>query len=144
MLLSQTNVWIFEFKVTSFVSQLAKSHEDWQVLQARDAVRLHLYFSDKSLTANSTVSSSDHEWVELNERMTNALRLRHRSYRTEQSYKAWVRRFGVFLENKAPHPCHYPNLFFHIDSDETLLPHKSPYACSNALLHIDMNHLKIE
>ena len=88
--------------VTSFVSQLAKSHEDWQVLQARDAVRLYLYFSDKSLTANSTVLSSDHELVELNERMTNAMRLRHRSYRTEQSYKAWVRRFGAFLDHKSP------------------------------------------
>lgn len=88
--------------VTSFISQLAKSHEDWQILQARDAVRLYLYFSDKSPTANSTVSSSDHEWVELNERMTNALRLRHRSFRTEQSYNAWVRRFGVFLGHKSP------------------------------------------
>jgi len=88
--------------VTSFVSALAKSHEDWQVLQARDAVRLYLYFSDTSLSINPTVPSCDHEWIEIDERMTHALRLRHRSYRTEQSYKAWVRRFGAFLEHKSP------------------------------------------
>lgn len=88
--------------VTSFLSELAKSHEDWQVLQARDAVRLYLYFSDTSLSINPTVPSCDHEWIDIDERMTHALRLRHRSYRTEQSYTACVRRFGAFLDHKSP------------------------------------------
>jgi integron integrase len=34
--------------------------------------------------------------------MIKALRLRHRSYQTEQTYRGWVRRFAAYLGHRAP------------------------------------------
>jgi len=88
--------------VTSFVTWLVKQHEEWQVLQAREAVRLYLYFTDSAQHKDTSVPDDDHDWKTIDDEMSSALRLRHRSYRTEQSYKAWVHRFGSFLGHKHP------------------------------------------
>ncbi|ANT64002.1 integron integrase [Prosthecochloris sp. CIB 2401] len=88
--------------VTSFVTWLAKQHEEWQVLQAREAVRLYLYFTDGAQHKVTSVPNDNHDWKTIDDEMSSALRLRHRSYRTEQTYNAWVRRFGRFLEHKHP------------------------------------------
>lgn len=88
--------------VTSFVAWLATQHEEWQVLQAREALRLYLYVTDAAQHKDTSVPDDDHDWNTIDSEMSSALRLRHRSYRTEQSYKAWVRRFGTFLGHKHP------------------------------------------
>jgi hypothetical protein len=77
-----------------FLSDMAKLHEDWQVKQADTALRLYDYFLSKSLTPaideTSDPSSHVEKWKPLEEKMREALRLRHRSLSTEKTYLIWV------------------------------------------------------
>lgn len=90
--------------VASFAADLAKSHEDWQVLQAKEAVRLFIYFTGKEQKTASEKSSTEAQqgWDDVRDAMVKALRLRHRSYHTEQTYLGWLRRFAAYLEYKSP------------------------------------------
>jgi integron integrase len=87
-----------------FLSDMAKGHEDWQVKQADTALRLYDYFLSKQvMPTNSTSSPSPAErWKPLEEKMRNALRLRHRSLSTEKTYLIWLRSFMVFIGEKLP------------------------------------------
>ncbi|MEZ0329484.1 MAG: integron integrase, partial [Dissulfuribacterales bacterium] len=90
--------------VTSFASYLAKDHEDLQVLQAKEAVRLFIYFTEKAQKTDSENSGVEAQqgWADIGDLMVKALRLRHRSYHTEQTYLGWVRRFAAYLGHKLP------------------------------------------
>ena len=90
--------------VTSSLQDLAKDPEDWQVQQAKEAVRLYRYFKallepnrTEQLQANGQAA-----WQPVEDGIVRALRLRHRSYRTEQSYRQWLKRFGAYLGFKMP------------------------------------------
>lgn len=84
---------------------MEKDHETWQVLQAKEAVRLYNYFKNtnklKEIQNNSHLSSSQ-SWQRVEEETVKALRLRHRSYRTEKSYIGWLRSFSSYLIHKRP------------------------------------------
>lgn len=89
--------------VTSFATDLAKEHESWQVLQAKEAVRLFIYFTGKGQEKAAEKGSAEEQgWAEVDDLMVKALRLRHRSYSTEQTYRSWVRRFAAHIGHK-PH-----------------------------------------
>ncbi len=47
-------------------------------------------------------SDFDKEWTNLMEETVKALRLRHRSIRTEKTYIGWLRQFKVFVGSKNP------------------------------------------
>ena len=71
-----------------YLEDLARDHEDWQGQQAKEAVRLYRYF--KALPEpngrEQTQSNGQAAWQPVEDEIVKALRLRHRSYRTEQSY----------------------------------------------------------
>jgi integron integrase len=82
---------------------MAKRHEDWQVKQADTALRLYDFFLSKNVTPTMGETSSHNEtWKLLEEKMRNALRLRHRSLSTEKTYLIWLRSFRSFVGEKQP------------------------------------------
>lgn len=86
-----------------FQKHLAKTHEDWQVKQADNALRFYRYYLT-SLQKNAPIKSPEieNEWNLLETRMREALRLRHRSYSTEKTYITWLRSFRGFSHEKNP------------------------------------------
>ncbi len=87
----------------SFLSHLAKSYEDWQVIQAEEALRHYDYFlslEQKPPAPGETVSEQD--WTSLERRFRDTLRLRHMSYSTEKTYLGWLRGFSAFVKEKDP------------------------------------------
>lgn len=85
-----------------FLKQLSKNHEDWQVNQADNALRLYGYFlsSQHPDKANSIPETLLNSWKAVEEKTIDALRLRHRSYSTEKTYILWLRQFQGFVKNK--------------------------------------------
>jgi hypothetical protein len=73
--------------IAAYLLDLAKDYEDWQVQQAKEAVRLFRYF--KGMQAATSIErgiTDESSWQPIEDEVIRALRLRHRSYRTEQSY----------------------------------------------------------
>ena len=92
-----------EGAIRFYLNHLASIHEDWQVEQARKAINLYCYFLDKA--EKSVVSQSapaNREWQQAIDQMVKAMRLKHLSYRTEQTYLAWMRSFYSFLNGTSP------------------------------------------
>jgi integron integrase len=86
-----------------FLLDMAKRHEDWQVKQADTALRLYDYFLSKNIAPKTGETSSNEEnWGLLEEKMREALRLRHRSLSTEKTYLIWLRSFRTFVGEKTP------------------------------------------
>lgn len=91
--------------VEPFLEHLAKSTEEWQVNQAREALRIFFYYNAQGEEKGSShimPLESDSAWKHTVQQMREALRLRHRAIRTERSYLHWVRAFYTFLEGKHP------------------------------------------
>jgi len=92
-------------EIEPFLHQLAKSTEEWQVKQAREALRIFFYYiarGDKKVQETIKPLEANDAWKLVIDQMKEALRLRHRSIRTEQSYLKWLRSFYSFLEGKHP------------------------------------------
>lgn len=89
---------------TQFLKQLSKSHEDWQVNQADNALRLYGYFLSRTSPDENGRSSATmiKDWKAIEEKTIEAIRLRHRSYSTEKTYVTWFRQFQGFVKNKNP------------------------------------------
>ncbi|MCX6353457.1 MAG: integron integrase [Candidatus Aureabacteria bacterium] len=86
-----------------FLKHLSKTHEDWQVNQADNSLRLYSFFiSSGEKERSSHAPAVENEWVKIETQMREALRLRHRSYSTEKSYLMWVRSFRGFVKGKSP------------------------------------------
>lgn len=82
--------------------QLQRQCQDWQIKQARQALRLYRYFlgsqQDKSqpLPGEPTRMA----WRELSEKVQRVMRLQHKSLQTEKTYLMWRRRFEGFRRNQ--------------------------------------------
>lgn len=87
---------------TKFLNHLAKKHEDWQVQQADRALRLYGYFLNRMQRNVDTPCDISCDWKKIEEKMREALRLRHRSYSTEKTYIMWFRHFQGFINGKQP------------------------------------------
>lgn len=100
--IADINSFITSEQKSQYLSHLSKSHEDWQVNQADTALRLYNYLlsQEKELPIPSDSLHSD--WDAVESKLIEALRLRHRSYSTEKTYKTWVRSFRYFLKQKEP------------------------------------------
>ena len=83
-----------------YLKHLARSHEDWQVRQADQAIKFYQYFVSRNLKEKRDRPDSRHSWKGAEKKAIKLLRLKHRSYSTEKSYVFWIRRFGGFLEYK--------------------------------------------
>lgn len=91
--------------IEPFLQQLGKSAEEWQVKQAREALRIFFYFLSRgaeNIHASIVEMEGNDAWKEVVDQMKEALRLRHRSMRTEQSYLKWLRSFYSYSEGKHP------------------------------------------
>lgn len=97
--LSQT---ITNDQKSQFLKYLSKNHEDWQVNQADNALRLYSYFlsSQHPDKAGSIPEALMNDWKAVEEKTVEAIRLRHRSYSTEKTYIAWFRQFQGFVKSK--------------------------------------------
>lgn len=85
-----------------FLKYLAKNHEDWQVNQAENALRLYSYFlsSENSDKSEGISEKLINDWKAAQEKTIEALRLRHRSYNTEKTYIKWFKQFQGFVKSK--------------------------------------------
>jgi len=81
---------------------MTKRYEDWQVKQADTALRLYDYFLSINKSPSSDAPSEKESWSVFEEKMREALRLRHRSLSTEKSYLIWLRSFKAFVNEKSP------------------------------------------
>ncbi len=79
-----------------FLKHMSMHHEDWQVQQADRAIRLYTYFLSR-LTDDTSSWQLSRDWQTLEQKLIEALRLRHRSLSTEKTYVSWTRHFGKFL-----------------------------------------------
>lgn len=91
---------------TKFVSTLKENQrlEEWQVQQAESAVNLYIdHYLPKSENRDCFVvetpkdSADNLQFQELYNKMREAIRIKHYSYRTEQSYLDWFRKFYAYL-----------------------------------------------
>lgn len=90
-------------KKKQYLTDIAKRHEEWQVKQADAALRLYDYFLSKYKPLPAGEASSQKElWEVLEEKMREALRLRHRSLSTEKTYLIWLKGFKRFIDEKSP------------------------------------------
>jgi hypothetical protein len=84
-----------------FLQMLDRSHEQWQVKQAREAVRLFVFFLSQRERADDATSSVSldvrEKWRQVAHKMREIIRLRHLSLRTEKAYLQWLRFFYLFL-----------------------------------------------
>lgn len=87
---------------SQFLKHLSKNHEDWQVNQADNALRLYGYFLslENPNKADGIPETLKNDWKAVEEKMIEAIRLRHRSYSTEKTYIAWLRQFQGFVKTK--------------------------------------------
>ena len=92
-----------EDSLSSFLRWKSSQLQDWQILQAQDAVRLYLYFLDKYHEKGEEPSTSpcQNSWVEAKESMIRILRCKHRSRETEKAYMNWVETIFMFLGARA-------------------------------------------
>lgn len=90
--------------VDPFLIEFGRTRKQWQVDQAKEAISLFCFFQTKKdrhkiPPINLTWSAA---WVRAAESMQRMLRLRQRSYRTEQSYMAWLRAFCGYVRPVSP------------------------------------------
>jgi integron integrase len=81
-----------------FMTQMATSHQDWQVRQAREAINTFEYFKSQACNKKQANSGSDEEWRLHFDTLKRSLRVKGRAYRTEQTYLTWVRQFCGFVK----------------------------------------------
>jgi len=95
---------VTEEEIERYLKQLSKNHEEWQVKQASEAIQLYQLYKDrKDLAQNKENMHPSAQWKSVAEEMHKVLRLMHRSYRTEQAYIGWVRRFYLFMKGRPPY-----------------------------------------
>jgi integron integrase len=91
-------------EIERFLRYLSRNREDWQVKQASEAIQPYQYYKERKKTEKIKESLElNAQWKLIAESMHKILRLMHRSYRTEQAYIGWVRRFYLFMKGRSPY-----------------------------------------
>ena len=93
---------------TTFLKSLREqgSFEDWQLEQAEKAVEWYqraFLSGDGGNTPTAAALSDRADWSDVFEAARIRFRQRGYALRTEESYLAWIKRFGDFFERRAPH-----------------------------------------
>ena len=90
--------------VHDFLKDLGHRYEDWQVNQAQKAIELYRYLQSRKSSQKIKKPSkpSSEAWKKAAEDMVRRLRLKQRSYRTEQTYLVWLRDFYRFVDDIPP------------------------------------------
>lgn len=88
--------------IKRFQQHLGKTYQEWQVNQAREAVRLYLYFIRTIDRKKESHRPEKKAWKNVVDEMHNVLRLKQRAYSTEKAYVGWLREFYVHCGGKNP------------------------------------------
>ena len=95
-----------ELQVLKFLDDLKSQDNigDWQIRQAHDAIRLYFnHFKDGKLAKidqGDTKEKYSPDYINiLVDKMRQAIRIRHYSYRTEQTYIDWLKRFFNYMKD---------------------------------------------
>ncbi|MBU4009403.1 MAG: phage integrase N-terminal SAM-like domain-containing protein, partial [Proteobacteria bacterium] len=100
---TQPDLIIPDHQIEPFLKQISRNHEQWQVDQAKEATSLYCFFIGKDSKRNEDSGKpSIHDWKTAGDTMVRMLRLKQRSYRTEQTYLKWLRDFYIFVKPSAP------------------------------------------
>jgi integron integrase len=90
-------------KIDIFLEHLAKRKEEWQIMQASEAIRIYQFYqAHKNRPPTAHDSKSNDQWKSVADEMINMLRLKQRSLDTERVYIYWVRMFYRFLKGSSP------------------------------------------
>jgi integron integrase len=90
-------------EIDAYLAKLVRTYQDWQVDQAQDAIRLYHYYLNRSPKIPTPQKASvNGMWTQAVNRMVDVMRLKHRSFRTEQTYLSWMRQFYRFVAGQAP------------------------------------------
>lgn len=73
-------------ELEAFSRSLATTHEEWQIRQAGDAVRLYSFFLQSQEEGVSAPEQNTTDFSGLEEKMRQVVRLRHLSLATERTY----------------------------------------------------------
>ena len=86
----ETKPGCFDLRVEHFLENLSVKNKaaDWQIDQARQA--LEIYSKD-------FLKSGSDDYEEVINKLRDAIRVKHYSYRTERSYVDWVKRFYDYI-----------------------------------------------
>jgi integron integrase len=93
---------ITEDTKNAYLNHCSNRHEDWQIQQADEAIRLYTYFLSISGDTPLLDRPALEDWSLFGKEMIRVLRLRQRSLRTEKTYMHWLRHFYRFLKGKPP------------------------------------------
>lgn len=94
-----------DLRVREFLNYLSsqKNISDWQVRQADDAIRLYIHHfldGNSSLYPKQLQKGKNHSDIsQILGEMREAIRIKHYSYRTEQTYLDWTKRFIGYIVN---------------------------------------------
>ncbi len=93
----------------SFLDSVSRKSADHVVQYALEAVQRWFLFLDVQCETTHTLSDKDHQqWRQytsgLTQQVREVLRVKHRAYRTEQTYLGWLSRFFAFLEEHRGFP----------------------------------------
>lgn len=105
-----------DLKTSDFLDYLRSQTNisDWQVRQAEDAIRLyfnHYLSSNSSLHANQPITKNNLSDIsQVLNKMKEAIRIKHYSYRTEQTYLDWTKRFYHYIIHEKKKDIHSASL----------------------------------
>ena len=93
-----------ENQIEPFLVEFGRKRKQWQVDQAKEAISLFCFYRTKMARLKNPPATLPWSaaWSQAAESMQRMLRLRQRSYRTEQSYMTWLRSFCGFVRPTAP------------------------------------------
>ena len=90
-------------EISDYLSQLSRHCQQWQVIQASEAINLFVFFRRrKSIEQKNGDVSSDDRWKLHADDLIRMIRLRHLSINTERTYLSWLRSFYRFVGGKPP------------------------------------------
>ena len=90
-------------QIGDFLSHLSKHCQQWQVVQAGEAIQLFKFFCRKnSIEIKDRTTSTADQWKLTADDFIKMIRLRQLSNSTERTYVTWLRSFYRFVGNKKP------------------------------------------
>jgi len=90
-------------QIGDFLSHLSRSCQQWQVVQASEAIQVYFFFRRrKLLEAKPGGPSSNDLWRLHADDLVRVIRLKHLSIKTERTYLSWLRGFYRFVGGKVP------------------------------------------
>jgi integron integrase len=89
-------------EIQAFLADLSKHKEKWQVEQAREGIKLYLFFKNRPSKSLRSTGPTKSQWDTVSHEMVKILRLKHLSLSTERTYLGCVQSFCHYLGSIPP------------------------------------------